>query len=508
MLDTIDKLLDRITMYRLLLYYLIGLVLVALGLSVAGDLHFTAISIIESTVIALVTCLVTNKVFAYVFDAPTNFESSYITALILILIVTPPNGSTSTNLTFIAAASGLAIASKYILTVNKKHLFNPAAVAVVLTALGPRQSASWWVGTSAMLPFVIIGGLLLVRKIHRERMVFTFFGTSLVATAVYSLMTSVNPVSAIVKTIMTSAMFFLGFVMLTEPLTTPPTKNKQSFYAILMGIMFPPQFHILSLYSTPELALVAGNFVSFLISPRVKLFPTVTKRVRITPDSIDFVFNPNRKFSYEPGQYMEWTLQHSGRDSRGDRRYFTLASSPTEYDVRIGVKFYDKGSSYKEAMLRMDADTNIVADQITGNFTMPKNKNKKLAFIAGGIGVTPFRSMIKYLDDTKEARDVVMLYSARTEEDFAYTGVFEQARQNVGIKTIYVKTGKGDRNNNEYVRHGRISTEMIKETIPDYAERIFYLSGTNAMVHAMKSKLISIGVPASRIKVDYFSGYN
>jgi Na+-transporting NADH:ubiquinone oxidoreductase subunit NqrB len=84
------------------------------------------------------------------------------------------DGSVPLHVTFLLAASGLAMASKYILTINKKHLFNPVAIAVALTALGPRQSANWWIGTSVMLPYVLIGGVLLVRKIRRGRMVFLF----------------------------------------------------------------------------------------------------------------------------------------------------------------------------------------------------------------------------------------------------------------------------------------------------------------------------------------------
>jgi len=406
------------------------------------------------------------------------------------------------------AASGLAMASKYVLTVNKKHVFNPAAIAVVLTALGPRQSANWWIGTSAMLPFVLIGGLLLVRKIHRERMVFTFFASALIATIVYAILSGNSPISALDKTVMTSAMFFLGFVMLTEPLTTPPTAPRQTWYAVLMGIMFPPQFHILSLYSTPELALITGNLFSFIISPRVKLFPTFTQKTRIAPDCIDFIFNPNRKFSYEPGQYMEWTLNHEGRDSRGDRRYFTLASSPTENDIRIGVKFREHGSSYKEAMLGMVKDTPIVADHISGDFTMPKDQKEKLVFIAGGIGITPFRSMIKYLIDKNDHRTVTLLYSARTKPDFSYTDVFEQARQSLGIQTFYAFTGKENVPQNKYCWKGRITAEMIKQNVPDYMERTFYISGTQAMVHSMRHTLYGLGVPKNQTKVDYFSGYS
>jgi len=507
MFNFIDNLLDQITMYKLLFYYLIVLVLVAMGLSVYGTLHFSATSIAVSTAILLIACWFVNKVFATIFEAPINVESVYITALILALIITPLPNYQTLSITFLLAVSGLAMASKYILTINKKHIFNPAAIAVVLTALGPRQSASWWIGTSAMLPYVLIGGMLLVRKMRRGRMVLSFFVSTLLATVVYALLAKNNVLTALHNTLLSSAMFFLGFVMLTEPLTAPPTAKKRTWYAVLTGLLFPPQFHILSLYSTPELALVAGNIFSYIISPKTKLFPTIKQKLRITPDSADFIFNPNRKFTYTPGQYMEWTLPHDGTDSRGNRRYFTLASSPTEPDIRIGVKFYERSSSYKQALLEVTRQTPIVAAQIAGDFVLPKNPKQKLAFIAGGIGVTPYRSMIKYLLDKHEARTITMLYSARTSADFAYEDVFEEAREEIGIKTVYVVTKKDEAVPGTYGQQGRINAQMIKEEIPDYQERLFYISGTQAMVTAMQATLKDMGVPSHQVKVDYFSGY-
>lgn len=295
--------------------------------------------------------------------------------------------------------------------------------------------------------------------------------------------------------------------MLTEPMTTPATAKKQTWYALLTGIIFPPQFHILSLYSTPELALIASNAFSFMISPKIKLFPILKQKIRITPDSVDFIFNPERKFAYQPGQYMEWTLPHGDTDSRGNRRYFTLASSPTEPEIRIGVKFYDQSSSYKNALLGMTHQSPIVADQISGDFVLPKDKNQKLAFIAGGIGVTPFRSMVKYLLDTNEDRSITMLYSARTTDDFAYKDIFEQARREMGLRIIYVVTDNKIGVSHEHIRLGRINAELIKKEIPDFQQRIFYISGTQAMVTAMQKLLAGLGVPDYQIKYDYFSGY-
>jgi len=504
-LKPIDKLIDSITMYRLLLYYLIALIVAAICLSSFGALHYKPLYIAISASVLLAACWIINKVFSYLFDAPTNPESSLITALILALIISPD--PTGYNLLFLLAASGLAIASKYLLTIRAKHIFNPAAIAVVLTALGPRQAASWWVGTASMLPFVLIGGLLIMRKIRRERMVLSFFAATTLSTVFYSVISKVSVTSSLHDMIFSSSIFFLGFVMLTEPLTSPPTAKKQTWYGVIVGFLLPPQVHIFNYYTTPEVALIIGNAFSYLISPKTKLFPILKQKIKIATNTADFVFSPDRKFAYEPGQYLEWTLQHSKTDSRGSRRFFTLASSPTEPDLRIGIRFNDNGSSFKEALLDADKNTLIVASQLAGDFVMPKDPAKKLVFIAGGIGITPFRSMVKYLIDKNDKRTVTLLYSARTEADLAYKKVFEEARANLGINTIYTISDTGANITDPNAIPGMIDAELIKRSVPDYLDRLFYISGTHPMVEAMQEILSGLGVHRRNIKIDFFPGY-
>jgi ferredoxin-NADP reductase len=229
--------------------------------------------------------------------------------------------------------------------------------------------------------------------------------------------------------------------------------------------------------------------------------------VRVTANAVDFVFVPTKKLAYQPGQYMEWTLPHSGADVRGNRRYFTLASSPTESDIRLGVKFHQPSSSYKRALLEMDDDTPIVATQVAGDFTLPKNPQRKLVFIAGGIGITPFRSMIKYLLDMNQKRDIVLLYAASSGQELAYKEVFEQARQQLGITVIYVLANADEVVADSRTRHGFVGTEMIQEIVPDYRERIFYISGSHRMVAAVQTNLSELSVARGHIKVDYFPGY-
>ena len=505
LINLIDKFVDGISMYRLLMYYLVGLLVAAVGLSVAGDMHYSAVQITLSATVLVTACWLINKVFGYIFYAPVNPESSILTGLILALIIPPSLGNF--GILFLLAASGLAIASKYILTVREKHIFNPAAIAVVLTALGPRQNASWWVGTAVMLPFVLIGGILISRKVRREYMVVSFLIASTIATLAFTISARSSLTGSLHSMILSSPLFFLGFVMLTEPYTSPTTKNKQIVYAILVGVLLAPQFHLGHFYTSPEIALITGNIFAYIVSSKTKLFPVLRERVKIAQDTVEFAFIPDRKLAYQPGQYMEWTLPHDHADSRGSRRWFTLASSPTEDQLRLGIKFYDKGSSYKAAMLDMDQNTPIVASQIAGDFVMPRDTTKKLVFIAGGIGVTPFRSMIKYLIDTGQQRSVRLLYSARTEADFAYKDLFNSAQQNPGVKTLYLVSDAAAEITAPNTVRGIINSAIIKQYIPDYADCMFYISGTHPMVEALQQVMHELGVSHSHVKIDFFPGY-
>ena len=503
--NIIDNLIDGINMYRLLMYYLIGLIIAAIFLSAAHDMNYSPIDIALTAVILVAACWGINKVLARIFDAPVNPDSPIITGLILTLII-PPTFSRYGFL-FMLAAAGLAMGSKYLLTIKQKHIFNPAAIAVVLTAWGPRQSASWWIGTAVLLPFVVIGGIFIVRKLRHESMVVAFLLATTISTAVFSIASHVNVFTSLSNMILTSAAFFLGFVMLTEPYTSPPTRGKQITYAVIVGVLLAPQFHIGHYYTTPEVSLVIGNIFAYLVSSKAKLTPILVRKAKIAANTIEFAFNPGQKLAFQPGQYMEWTIPHTNTDSRGTRRFFTLASSPTEDELLLGVRFYDKGSSYKSAMLDIDRHSQIAAAQVAGDFTMPSDKKQKLAFIAGGIGVTPYRSMIKYMLDSKESRDVKMIYGGRSEDDFAYLDVFEQARKRFGIDTTYVVSGRSSDASRPNMVRGTISEHLIKSVIPDYSKRLFYISGPHSMVVSVEEALLSLGVAKHNIKTDFFSGY-
>jgi ferredoxin-NADP reductase len=504
MIEFSDNILNRITMYRLMLYYLIGLLSVAIVLSAVGILGYDPFALLFTTAFLLAVCSIANWIFAAVFRVPANAESTYISALILALIITP---LTSFNdLWFFAWAGILAMASKYIIAINHKHIFNPVAFAVAVTYLTINQSASWWVGSAPMLPFVLLGGILVVRKVQRGNLVVSFLFTSALTIFIAEIVTGGDFITTLQRTVVYSPLFFFAFVILTEPLTTPATVRLQILYGALVGFLFSPDIHLGSIYTTPEIAVLIGNIFSYLVSPQKTLALQLVRKVKLTPDIYDFIFAANQKLAFAPGQYMEWTLGHADPDSRGNRRYFTLASSPTEDRVRIGVKFYSNSSTFKDALLALNPQDEIAATHLAGDFVLPSDPNQKCVFIAGGIGITPFRSMIKYLLDTNQPRPIVLFYVNRQASDLVYVDVFERAKKELGIKVIYSLTDKRNAPPLWRGKIGRITPQVIQNEAPDYRDCLFYISGPKGMIDEFAETLRDLGIDDDHIKTDFFSG--
>ena len=498
----LDRFLDHITMYRLVLWHLVALLAAAFVLSLFGIVPHNPVAIAFSAAVILAACWVTNLVFARVFEVPANRESVYITALILALIMDPVAYTDLRGIGGLIFASVWAMASKFIFAVGRKHVFNPAAFGVVLPAFLLDQPATWWVGGNLpLLPVVLIGGILIVRKLRRFDMVATF-----VAVALATILATTAPsqyAMALAETLKSSPIFFFAFVMLTEPLTAPTMRVPRLIFAALVGFLFAPNIHIGSFYLTPELALLVGNLFAWAVSPKGHFVLTLERIERAAADTYDFIFSTPHKLAFQPGQYLEWTLGMDHADNRGNRRYFTVASAPTEDSVRLGVKFYGRSSAFKRALGDMEPGDTIHAGQLAGGFTLPSNPDRKLAFLAGGIGITPFRSMLQYLIDRGEERPITVLYGNERREDVAYRDVLDEAERQLGIRTIYAVARGAVRG--EYP--GFIDARLVKAAIPDYRERTFYISGPQAMVQALRHTLTRMGVHRTHIKVDFFPGF-
>ncbi len=492
-------------MYRVVLYGLTLLAACAFILSAFKLIFFTPLELAASLVTLLVTCGLVNWVFAKLFKIPANVESVFITAWILFLVLAP--STARADILWIAAAGAIAMASKYVLVFRKHHIFNPAAIGVLIPGLLGSGLAIWWVATPLMFPLVLVVGFLVVRKVHHFNSVIAFLAVSLGYLMLTGIMAD-RSVWPLFKELMLSwPIIFFASVMFTEPLTMPARKHLQIVYGALIGFLFSIQFHVGPVYSSPELALVLGNIFSFIVSPKQRLILKFKEKTQLAANMFEFIFTAPQRLQFLPGQYSEWTLFHEKPDTRGNRRYFTIASAPESNDIAIGIRLSDPSSSFKQQLANLKTGDAIMASSAAGDFVLPKNKEKKIVFIAGGIGVTPFASMLRHLLETKEKRTATMLYSVRTCADIAYQSVFDQAEKELGIKTHYIVTDVSCLPPGWTTPTGYISDPTIRQLVPDFKERLFYISGPFVMVDATEKLLKKMGVPSSQIKTDFFPGF-
>ena len=154
----------------------------------------------------------------------------------------------------------------------------------------------------------------------------------------------------------------------------------------------------------------------------------------------------------------------------------------------------------------MKVGEKISAAHLAGGFVLPKKKETKLVFIAGGIGITPFRSMIHYLLDMKEKRPITVLYANKTQADVAYKDIFDRARAELGIKTVYSLSRRKDAGAGygERPRSTRRSSRARSRIIA-IAPSTF--QGRMRWWMRFKKTLVEMGVSRLKIKSDFFPGF-
>jgi ferredoxin-NADP reductase len=227
---------------------------------------------------------------------------------------------------------------------------------------------------------------------------------------------------------------------------------------------------------------------------------------KIAADSWELIFEKPEGFVYEPGQFLEVYLDHPSQDDRGIKRWFTMSSSPTESDLMITTRLVEKHSSFKEAFFKLKPGDELEAKGPMGSFIMPKDVNKKIIWIAGGIGITPFRSQMKFLLDNQEQRSITLIYSNRTINDVCFSELWENAKKQLN-NFHYVQTLVDEIPENWTGEKGVIDAEMIKRAVKDPSECEFYVSGPEPMVEAFKPMLLELGAKEEVIHQDWFPNY-
>jgi ferredoxin-NADP reductase/Na+-transporting NADH:ubiquinone oxidoreductase subunit NqrB len=501
MLTTLDNLLNKITMYKLVHWGLRILAVIAFIFSAFQVLHLSFWGMAISLALLAVVSQAASMLMARIWKIPANTESFGITLLILFFLLPPVKSVTDGGIIVLAAI--IAQVSKYIITVHNRHIFNPAAFSAVAVGLIGLTTPIWWVGSKPLWPFTLILALLVVRKIRRFSLFLTYIFVALAAMALGAIVHHQDIALNLRFAITSSPLLFLGGIMLTEPATMPSHRRQQVIFGALVAILygFPWNFGALHIY--PETALIIGNLYAFFGNPHYRMKLRLREVQKFSDRVWSYAFTPDRKPGFVPGQYMEWTLGMPNHDGRGNRRTFSIASSPTEKDIQMGVKFYEPSSRFKQELKGLKPDAVLYAGQIAGDFTMPIDKHQKLAFIAGGIGITPFRSMLKYVVDMHETRDIVLIYAVSDPSELAFGDVLGEAEAH-GIRVIKLltkdkvpATWKGTT--------GQLTEAFITQQISDHKDRIFYLSGPQPMVAGLRKTIQKVG--AKKIKTDYFTGY-
>ncbi len=490
-------------MYRLVLGGLLFLAAVSVIASALSWLPFRPFQLIFSLAILLIACWLSNKVFALFTKAATTPESAFITGLIMFFIFGPLE---SVHGGLVLAVYGcVAMLSKYVLALHRKHIFNPAAVAAFIASVSGTALVSWWVATPVLFPFVLVIGLLFVRKVRKLELFLTF---AAVATAVFTLLlvhSGASLSTGLRQFLLSWPLIFFGTVMITEPQTSPATGSDRLIYGAIIGLLFSLSFKIGPVSTSPEFALLVANIYAYFVSFRHRITLTLKEVVPLTREISEFVFLPSRAFSYTAGQYAEWTLPHRAPDGRGVRRFFTIVSAPEDPFVRLAMRLPVESSSFKRKLRSLTPGAHLSMTGIAGTFTLPNDPNEKIAAIAGGIGLTPFMSMFRHLAERHEHRDITLIYSVTSPLDFAYQQELDSLAPAIGLTVIYLPSDYAELTGWEGL-YGYVTPELVRKQIKDYDKRTWYLSGPDAMVRNYKGMIHSLGVPYARIKTDYFQG--
>lgn len=235
------------------------------------------------------------------------------------------------------------------------------------------------------------------------------------------------------------------------------------------------------------------------------IFETVlTQIIDTAPGVKSFRFKTDTGLIFKPGQFFFITLKSGGVERT---KHFSFSNSPSEKDY---VEFTKRltGSDFSKALTGLKPGDWAKIKAPMGNFTF-EGEHEKVAFLSGGIGITPIRSICKFACDKGISSDIILLYGNNTEADIIFKKDFDQmVGSNKNLKVVYTLTADGEGKNSWQGKTGMIDKRMIKEEIPDYGKRIFYVCGPPAMVSALKGMLIrDMAIEDKSIITENFTGY-
>lgn len=472
----------------------------ALALSFAGLLSYSPIALAASMLVLVGSTFLASLLCGWLFGIKIQGESSLITGLILSLIFLP---TAEVPMLIVLAFVGLiAGVSKFIVTWRGRHIFNPAAFAAVVIGLTGLSAATWWVATPLLTPIVLLVVLVSLYQSKRYWVAGTFLAITIPVLLIEFLLFGATFTESL-WLLMSWPILFLAGVMLTEPLTLPPRRWQMYVVAAVTAVAFLIPFKFGAFQMTPALALLIGNIVALVFARRYAISLTLKKRQPLTPTTDEFIFETKEPLIYEPGQYMEIMIPHKRADFRGTRRRFSITSLPGKNQVSFGIKFYEPSSTFKQTLRTLGEGAIVRTTAIAGDFVLPKDAKQPLLFVAGGIGITPFASHLRWLESVSEKRDITLVYAVSGEEEIAYRDLLTGE----GLKVIIVSPEKPKNMPKNWIhsKNARMDYAELAELVPDISSRLSYISGPTPFVQIGKKQLRKLG--ARGVKTDYFAGY-
>lgn len=241
--------------------------------------------------------------------------------------------------------------------------------------------------------------------------------------------------------------------------------------------------------------------------PKTFQLPFVRKE-QVGKDAYAFYFDRSKEqLDFLPGQYIRMTLPQPNPDERGIRRFFSLITSPLDKQF-IGITTRIIQSSFKQTLANLSPGAPVEFFGPVGRFVFDEKETQPHILLAGGIGITPYRSMLLYAAEKNLAIPITLFVSFSTVEDVLFKNELEEAtKNNPNIKLVYTVTKPEESKIPRGEETGRISEDLIKKYVADFSNALFYIVGPPAMVLAMEEMVKQMGIPMERIRKETFVGY-
>lgn len=233
----------------------------------------------------------------------------------------------------------------------------------------------------------------------------------------------------------------------------------------------------------------------------------LVKKEEVAAGTMAFYFEKPAGFEYKSGQHIDLELINPPEtDAEGNIRTFSLITAPHEENIGIATRMRD--TAFKRVLKILPEGTGLNLKGPLGSMTLHNDTTKPAVILAGGIGITPFYSMIKYATHAKLPHKIFLFYSNRGPEDAAFLNeLADLAKQNVNFSFIATMTNMEKSSRPWNGERGYITRELITKYVPDIIHGIGYLAGPPAMTAAMHKLLNESGLNDDFVRMEEFSGY-